>query len=171
MVCLAYCDFNIHPCGACVHGDWMTSLLIPFHVLTGVAGSLLPFLIILELTKSFKKISVKKIRIVAALSLIFLVLSWIIGGLYYVNVYGSTVKPAIQKTQPWIHAILMESKEHIFLFMPFLAALMNVLVWIDLKKSSELIRGIALMLTIFGLYMVVAGWMITSARVSAGVVV
>jgi hypothetical protein len=45
-------------------------------------------------------------------------LSWVIGGYYYVKYYGPIVKPIIIKSAaPWAHAIIMESKEHVFLFL------------------------------------------------------
>ena len=44
-------------------------------------------------------------------------ISWIAGGYYYVNFYGSLVKPGIKAgLAPWAHGIAMETKEHIFLF-------------------------------------------------------
>ena len=46
------------------------------------------------------------------------VLTWIIGGYYYVKYYGALVKPVIKAgNAPWAHAVAMEAKEHIFLFM------------------------------------------------------
>ncbi|MEK9175000.1 MAG: hypothetical protein AAB795_00235 [Patescibacteria group bacterium] len=45
------------------------------------------------------------------------ILTWIIGGYYYVKFYGPLVKPIIKAgSAPWAHAIAMEAKEHIFLF-------------------------------------------------------
>src|SRR3989338_3609359 len=44
--------------------------------------------------------------------------SWIAGGYYYVVTYGPLVKPIIKGgSAPWAHAIVMEAKEHIFLFL------------------------------------------------------
>jgi|SRR3989344_7422529 len=44
-------------------------------------------------------------------------LSWLAGGYYYVKYYGPLVKPIIKSSaSPWAHAIVMEAKEHIFLF-------------------------------------------------------
>ncbi|KKU53079.1 MAG: hypothetical protein A3F26_02255 [Candidatus Ryanbacteria bacterium RIFCSPHIGHO2_12_FULL_47_12b] len=53
----------------------------------------------------------------AAVGLASFIGSWFIGGYYYVNFYGPLVKPVILKgSAPWAHAIAMEAKEHIFLF-------------------------------------------------------
>lgn len=44
-------------------------------------------------------------------------LTWAVGGYYYVKFYGPLVKPVIKAgSAPWAHAIAMEAKEHIFLF-------------------------------------------------------
>jgi len=41
-----------------------------------------------------------------------------------VEFYGSTVKPFIKEgPYPWAHKVVMETKEHVFLFLPFLGLL------------------------------------------------
>lgn len=58
-------------------------------------------------------------RVIAALTgIIAFSGSWIVGGYYYVKFYGSLVKPLIKAGgAPWAHAVAMESKEHVFLFL------------------------------------------------------
>lgn len=146
----------------------MVNPLIPIHVLTGLAGALLPLWIALEMLKPANEVLLRTVRAVATLSLILIVASWITGGLYYVNVYGPEVKPAIKATQPWIHYIVMESKEHIFLFMPFLAALLNVLVWGKLERSRQMVSAVAVALVVLGLIMTITGLAISGAREAAG---
>ncbi len=69
-------------------------------------------------------------KIAALAGVISAVLSWVIAGIYYVVFYGPDVKPAVKSGPwPWAHSIFMESKEHIFLFLPFLAVLLLFLVW------------------------------------------
>lgn len=54
---------------------------------------------------------------VALVGLVAYVLTWIIGGYYYVKFYGTLVKPIIiAGNASWAHSIAMEAKEHIFLF-------------------------------------------------------
>src|SRR3989338_8255818 len=57
-------------------------------------------------------------RVFAAfVGLVSFVITWIIGGYYYVKFYCSLVKPIIKAgSAPWAHSIAMEAKEHIFLF-------------------------------------------------------
>ena len=58
-----------------------------------------------------------RLRVVAFIGLIGFLLSWIIGGYYYVTYYGPLVKPIINAgAAPWAHAVAMETKEHVFLF-------------------------------------------------------
>lgn len=148
----------------------MVNPLIPIHVLTGLGGVLLPLWIALEMLKPANEVLLRAIRAVAAFSLILIVASWVTGGLYYVNVYGPEVKPAIKATQPWIHYIVMESKEHLFLFMPFLAALLNVLVWGNLERTRRMVSTVAIALVILGLLMTITGLPISGAREAAGVI-
>lgn len=83
-----------------------------------------------------RKVWIAKIASLAGA--IFAVLSWVISGIYYVVFYGPDVKPTIKSgSWPWAHSIFMESKEHIFLFLPFLAILLLFLVWKYGKKWDE----------------------------------
>lgn len=149
----------------------MVNPLIPFHVLTGLAGSLLPLWIALEMFKPLNEVSLRPIRIVAFLSLILIVISWISGGLYYINIYGPEVKPLIKATQPWIQEIVMESKEHIFLFMPFLALLLNVLLSKNLERTRKMVMVVSLSLVILGIMMTIMGFAISGAREAAGLII
>lgn len=61
--------------------------------------------------------------------------SWIAGGYYYVVYYGTIVKPVIKSgVASWAHNIIMETKEHIFLFIIPLA--MTVLFITLLEKED-----------------------------------
>ena len=74
----------------------------------------------------------------ALAGVIFFILSWIAGGYYYVVFYGALVKPIIKTGMaPWVHGIIMETKEHIFLFIIPLA--MTVL-FITLFQKGEIER-------------------------------
>ncbi len=50
-----------------------------------------------------------------ALVVLFLFLSWIVGGYFYINFYGEHKKIILHSSYAFIHKIFMESKEHIFL--------------------------------------------------------
>ena len=66
-------------------------------------------------------------------------LAWFAGGLYYVDVYGLHVKPLIRASDAkWVHSIVMEVKEHVFLFLPILSSLTAILLY---KYDKELISN------------------------------
>lgn len=58
-----------------------------------------------------------RLKLAAVIGFFGFLLSWIVGGYYYVVYYGNLVKPTILAgAAPWAHTIMMETKEHIFLF-------------------------------------------------------
>ena len=58
----------------------------------------------------------KRLKIVSVIGVLGFVLSWLVGGYYYVKYYGTLVRPDILAgSAPWAHAVAMEAKEHIFL--------------------------------------------------------
>lgn len=67
--------------------------------------------------------NVRRAKIAVLLGTLLLVAAWVGGGYYYVEIYGSEVKPFIKEgPMPWAHGVVMETKEHVFLFLPFLGA-------------------------------------------------
>ena len=74
---------------------------------------------------------------------------WIVGGYNYLANYGSQVKPIILAgPEPWAHSIVMEVKEHIFVFLPIIIiALSLTLAILDqdtLLKDPQARRAIAI---------------------------
>jgi len=66
-------------------------------------------------------------------------LSWIAGGYYYVTYYGGLVKPGIKSgLAPWAHGIMMETKEHVFLFIVPLAVTALLAVMLDQEEWERL---------------------------------
>ncbi len=105
----------------------------------------------------------------AVIGVLGFVLSWIFGGYYYVVYYGALVKPVIkQGLAPWAHNIVMETKEHIFLFIVPLAltALFLVLLSRDelaagnLRKPALWLAGLVVFL---GLAVGAMGFIISAA--------
>lgn len=62
---------------------------------------------------------------------------WVASGFYYLSVYGGQLKPVILSgSYPWIHRVIMETKEHVFLFLPVLSiTLMLMLIWLGKDKT------------------------------------
>ena len=92
--------------------------------------------------------SVKSRMVPALIGTGAFLLSWLVGGYYYVVYYGSLVKPVIKAgIAPWAHAIAMETKEHIFLFILPLAITATFIAMLGNKELDRLkIRGYALLL-------------------------
>ena len=105
----------------------------------------------------------------AIIGVVAFVLSWLSGGYYYVKHYGSSVKPIIQSgLAPWAHNIIMETKEHIFLFIIPLSLTALFIAMLDKKKFEELnIKKVFMILVILvvglGLLIGAMGFMISSA--------
>ncbi|KKR27288.1 MAG: hypothetical protein A3C27_03740 [Candidatus Levybacteria bacterium RIFCSPHIGHO2_02_FULL_39_36] len=75
---------------------------------------------------------------VAGAGLASFILSWFLGGYYYVNYYGTIVKPVIKAgSAPWAHSIAMEAKEHIFLLIIPLAATAFLMAFLKKKTVQE----------------------------------
>lgn len=81
-----------------------------------------------------------RIKLASVIGVAAFVVSWVIGGHYYLTVYGSQVKPIIKGgLAPWAHLVFMETKEHIFLFIIPLTITIFFLTFFsndDLKKNN-----------------------------------
>jgi len=112
---------------------------------------------------------VLRAKIASLTGTILIFAHWLVSGWYYVAYYGPEVKPIIKAGPwPWAHAIFMESKEHIFLFLPFLALLLLFLIW---KHGDKLREERGLRFSIFAVggvtlfvfvLMITAGFLISS---------
>lgn len=110
-----------------------------------------------------------RMRLAALMGLFSFILSWIVGGYYYVKFYGLLVKPTIQQgLAPWAHSIAMEAKEHIFLFLVPLAGTLLAAAFIpeeffDDKKIKRRIQLLALLVVVLGLSIGMMGFIISAA--------
>lgn len=95
-------------------------------------------------------------------------LSWATSAYYYVTYYGTAVKPRIlEGDTPFSHTLFMESKEHIFLLLPFMAisiALCAAYLRLhgddELRKSTAVLTFVAL---VFGIAITAAGMFISGS--------
>ena len=105
----------------------------------------------------------------AAVGVVAFIASWIAGGYYYVVYYGALVKPIIKAgVAPWVHNIVMETKEHIFLFVIPLAMTVLFVTLLSKEEMERLgLRGISLWLSgavaVLGLLIGLMGFMISAA--------
>jgi len=84
------------------------------------------------------------------------------------NLLRQGVKPIIQASAtPWVHSVIMETKEHIFLFLPFLAFLVMLIIWFYQESLAEKPRlknmtaVISFLITIIGIAISLAGILIS----------
>lgn len=85
------------------------------------------------------EVRIRRAKIAAVIGVSCLIAAWLAGGFYYVEVYGSQIKPVIKASDAkWVHSIVMEVKEHVFLFLPILAALVAALLY---RFDKELISN------------------------------
>lgn len=112
----------------------------------------------------------KRSRIFTALvGVIAFIGSWLAGGYYYVVYYGILVKPVIKSgVAPWVHNIIMETKEHIFLFVIPLAVTVFFITFLEKEEINRLkIKRIAVWLSgtvaVLGLLVGAMGFVISAA--------
>ncbi|MEK7177151.1 MAG: hypothetical protein AAB719_02565 [Patescibacteria group bacterium] len=101
----------------------MTTTLATFlvvHVLTGVLGIGLHNVTLMHILK--KTPDYASIMRLAWSAFVMYLISWGTSAYYYVTYYGTSVKPRILAgNAPFAHNFFMETKEHIFLVLPFVA--------------------------------------------------
>jgi hypothetical protein len=149
----------------------MFQILLILHVLAGVFGILFFLCAFLCLARPHLT---KWRTLVTLLGTLSFWVAWIAGGTYYTRHYGTAVKPIIvEGDTPWIHTIIMEAKEHLFLFLPFLSLVALLLVWLANSEIDHneklLIRTQALfaLIIVLGL-MITFGGIIISAAAGRG---
>ena len=111
----------------------------------------------------------KSMIITAAVGMSAFIASWIAGGYYYVTYYGTLVKPVIKSgLAPWAHDIIMETKEHIFLFVIPLAITVLFITLLE-KRDMDRLRlrrltgRLSLTIVILGLLIGAMGFIISAA--------
>lgn len=131
----------------------LAALLI-VHVLSGILAIGMHNVILMHLLK--KAPNYIFISRLAWSAVALFLISWATSAYYYVTYYGTAVKPRILAgAAPIAHTFFMETKEHIFLLLPFAAlsiALCATYLRANeddaLRKSTALLTLIALMIGI-----------------------
>ena len=147
--------------------DIIPQLLIA-HVAIGLIGVMASYAVLMGLLQ--RKVSLGFLKVAAWVATLSYFVTWFTGGYYYVFFYGKAVKPVIKAgAYPWAHTFVMETKEHLFLFLPVLAVVLLVLVTRcgvvfdthqNLKKYTALLSALTVLL---GVFMALAGVVISGA--------
>lgn len=115
----------------------MMNPLIFIHALIAEAG-LFAFLWVLVELLNPTETRIRRAKIAAVFGLVCMLIAWFAGGFYYVEVYGSQIKPVIKASDAkWVHSIVMEVKEHVFLFLPILATVAVAMLYKYGKEVME----------------------------------
>lgn len=148
-----------------------TKNLVLLHSISGGLAALFLTWIILEIRYPTKR-SLSRAR-VASYVTVFLVTAgcWIAGGYNYLTSYGFQVKPLIlEGPYPWAHEIVMELKEHIFVFLPIIALALSVTfstldgdIFLNDTKSRRALTMIAYLALFMVLLMFLMGAVISNA--------
>jgi hypothetical protein len=144
------------------------SLLVA-HILLGLIGVFISFAVSLMLLK--RETTHRTIRY-AYYACVAYVFSWFTGGYYYWFYYGTQVKPKIMGGNfAWAHAVFMEAKEHVFLFLPFASFALAVVLHyaIDCFNSEPVLKkrtaALSVAVTAVAVVITLSGVLITgSAR-------
>ena len=147
----------------------MDIVLRGLHTVSGELALLFIIWALVEVAWGSLGRGVLRAKIASLIGTILIFAHWLISGIYYVLYYGPMVKPIIKTGPwPWAHAIFMEGKEHIFLFLPFLALLLMFLVWKygDRLKDDQKLRfslfavgGVTIFVFVL---MIISGFLISS---------
>lgn len=156
----------------------MANPLIGLHAFLGEFAVFAFLWVFVELFNPNKD-SIARVKLVSTIGIVLLILAWVVGGYYYLNEYGTNVKPLIKAgPQPWAHLIFTETKEHVFLFLPFIGFLAFTMIrsagdnLIKERKTRHAVQLLCLMVVLIGLAMAGMGYMISTgarAALEAGV--
>lgn len=138
------------------------------HVIAGVIGLSASYALLMVLFK--RAPSLTALRVTSLVAFLSYFLSWLAGGYYYVFYYGVNVKPVIQGGDyPWVHAVFMESKEHLFLFLPILTLTLTLVFFLrgsDVltdKRVRRAVIAVASLIAIIALFVTLSGILISGS--------
>ncbi|PIW97288.1 hypothetical protein COZ82_00380 [Candidatus Kaiserbacteria bacterium CG_4_8_14_3_um_filter_38_9] len=141
-------------------------VLLITHVIFGMIGLMSSFITSFLLIKM--KATRTKLLSYSFLAFFSYLVSWLAGGWYYWKYYGSVVKPIIVKGEYiWAHQVFMETKEHVFLFLPFATLTLAVIIlfkYTELKNDSSFKNHVlifSLVITLIALFITISGILVS----------
>jgi hypothetical protein len=120
----------------------MSDVILLGHPTFGVLGILAAVWVFVE-TLNAREANAARLHAAAWCVAIFIVLSWILGGYWYVHYYAPEKALILKGPWPWAHTLVMEAKEHLF-FIPLLLALYLPLAVRDRLQASTAARAMVL---------------------------
>lgn len=145
----------------------LATLLIT-HIVLGLIGIGALWALSMALLK--KTPNLRFLRASSLTAVIGFVLSWITGGIYCVTYYGGPVKAAIKAgPNPWAHSFFMETKEHVFLLLPFISLALALAFFfggeriIGDDKKRRALFVVAIIATLIGIFSALSGILISGS--------
>jgi len=134
------------------------------HVVLGVLGILFAVALFMD-TLNFNEGHFERTKKISLAVAVCIVLSYLIGGYWYVVYYGHD-RDIIKAGQwPWAHNYFMEVKEHLFFLILILSVYLPIAVYRNVpltdKKKRNLILGISALIVLLGLFTEGAGGIIS----------
>lgn len=147
---------------------WKELMTMP-HVIFGVFGILFAVWVAVEAANS-SEANQRRLKLASIGTTLFLWLTYLIGGWWYVVYYGAAVSNSdksiiLAGPWKWSHSFFMETKEHIFFMMLFLSILLPIVTFRNQIFKDTKVRNltivIALTIVVLGLGMEGFGAMIS----------
>lgn len=147
---------------------WKELMTMP-HVIFGVFGILFALWVAVEAANS-SEANQRRLKLASIGTTLFLWLTYLIGGWWYVVHYGAAVSNSdksiiLAGPWKWSHSFFMETKEHIFFMMLFLSILLPIVTFRNQIFKDTKVRNltivIALTIVVLGLGMEGFGAMIS----------
>lgn len=147
---------------------WKELMTMP-HVIFGVFGILFALWVAVEAANS-SEANQRRLKLASIGTTLFLWLSYLIGGWWYVVYYGAAVSNSdksiiLAGPWKWSHSFFMETKEHIFFMLLFLSILLPIVTFRNQIFKDTKVRNltivIALTIVVLGLSMEGFGAMIS----------
>ena len=147
---------------------WKELMTMP-HVIFGVFGILFALWVAVEAANS-SVANQRRLKLASIGTTLFLWLTYLIGGWWYVVYYGAAVSNSdksiiLAGPWKWSHSFFMETKEHIFFMMLFLSILLPIVTFRNQIFKDTKVRNltivIALTIVVLGLSMEGFGAMIS----------
>jgi hypothetical protein len=138
-------------------------LMVLFHVGFGMLGILTAVWLYVE-ALNLTEANQGRIRVASLLLAIFIWVSYLLGGYYYVNYYAPSKAVILAGPFPWAHEFFMETKEHLFFMLLLLATYAPIAVYnlklFPEKAGRNAVLAVAGITLILGLIMDGSGAMI-----------
>jgi hypothetical protein len=137
----------------------MSDIILFAHPTFGVLGIIAAVWVFVE-TLNAGPANLGRLRTVAVLVALFIVLAWILGGYWYVTYYAPEKAIILKGPWPWAHSLVMETKEHLFFIPLILALYLPIAARADLVASRParvMVLSVAALIALSGLAIEGAG--------------